>query len=157
MVPVNLFVGSGLDTLWERVKQRYPRLADFDVIRDQSQTHHTLVTGLGFGTVGIAFGVFTSGYANGWAAGVLGGLIGYAIREHLWLGRPNAVQWWDGLMDILVPWGRLATIAVCVVIFQLPWWVAVAMQVSQSIEALGYTFFRPAHSLFYGGTGDRYS
>lgn len=145
-------MNSGLDALWERTKDRYPTLKDFDVIRDQSNTHHTLVTALGFGTIGCLFAVLPqTTYAEGWAAGVIGGLIGYVIREHLWLGRENAVAWWDGVMDFMVPASRLLALAVAIV-----WWPAMPVGIvllAQGLllcEALGYTVFRPPHSLFYG-------
>lgn len=142
-------MGSGLDSLWERVKTRFG-FEEFDTIRDQSHTHHTLVTGLGFGTIGCLWAALPqTTYAEGWAAGVLGGLVGYVIREELWRGRPNRVQWWDGVMDFIVPMSRLLGLAVLVVWAAPPMGVVLAIQALLASEALGYTVARPPNSLYY--------
>lgn len=149
------------DGIWERVKLRYPQLADFDMIRDQSQTHHTLVVGLAFGTLG-ALGGWSSGLgpSKGYALGIaIGVVIAYAIgREHWpirWFGKTDAVDKWDGTMDAAVPLARLAPFAAACWLFPVPWWLLAVAVGLQAVEGLGYSFFRPAGSLFYGGRGLR--
>lgn len=149
------------DDLWERIKLEQPELADWDVIRDQSQTHHTLVIALGFGTLGCLVSLFVSTtWAQGWACGVFGGLFGYMMRERwplLWfMSKYNAVARWDGSLDAWVPATWLLPLALCVLLWtEMPVWLVPLAQLLLTGTALGYSFLRPAGSLFYGGRGLR--
>ena len=146
---------------WERVKLRYPRLADWDVVRDQSHGHHSLNVGLIFGTFGcLASLPVSTTWAQGWACGVLGGTFGYMIRERwfwLWIGEGfSTVGRWDGTLDVTVPMARLLPLALCALLWAgMPVWLVPLAQVLLVGEALGYSFLRPAGSLFYGGHGLR--
>lgn len=144
------------DRWWEKVKARFPQLADFDVTRDQSHTHHTLVVGLAFGSLG-ALGGWSSGlgHSKGYALGIgIGCIIAYAIlRERWplrWVGKTDAVDKWDGTMDAAVPLDRLAPFALACWFFPVPWWLIAVATLLQAVEALGYSFLRPKGSLFYG-------
>lgn len=143
------------DVWWERVKARFPQLADFDVIRDQSHTHHTLVVGLAFGLLGTAIGL-SSGYgpSRGYALGIaVGCVVAYAIgREHWpirWFGSTDLVDKWDGTMDALVPMARLGPFALACWLLPVPLWLILTAVGLHGAEALGYTFLRPRGSLRY--------
>lgn len=156
------------DAVWEKIKLRCPGLEDWDVIRDQSHTHHTLVIALAYGTVGAFVGaLFLHDYAMGYALGVALGLLRYIVRERwplLWFWKkvPSGnsahtlrVVKWDGTGDVLVPMSRLLPFALTCWWFSIPWWLVVVAQLLHGGEALFYSFCRPLHTLFYGGRGLR--
>lgn len=148
------------DLWWEAIKLRFPSLRDFDQIRDQTHTHHTLVIGLVFGTLGWIGGLTSGlGHAAGYALGVgVGCLIAYPLRERWpvrWFMSTDTVDKWDGTLDVWVPWARLLPFALACWLFAVPLWLILGAQLLQLGEGLGYTVLRPKGSLFYGGHGLR--
>lgn len=154
------------DRYWERIKLRAPQLADWDMIRDQSQTHHTLTIGLAYGVPAALLGLVVLGsYAQGFALGIAAGLVRYVIRERLPFrlfasshdtsAVSLAVDKWDGTLDVLVPVARLGPFALACWVLPMPTWLVLVAQLLLAAEALGYSVFRPAGSLFYGGRGLR--
>lgn len=168
---------SAPDEFWERFKHRHPKLADWDVIRDQSHVHHTLVISLILGPLGILEAralslllpdLFTwDGVAYHWASGVIGGIAAYARRERwplLWFWKRMpvgsaassvAVLKWDGTTDVVFPAAVLGPFAVVCLIIGTPWWILLLELGLLGAVALLYSFLRPTGSLFYGGRGLR--
>lgn len=152
------------DATWERMKDRWPQLGDFDRTYDQSHLHHTLIIGGPIALLGVLAAVITGlPLAYGHGAGVIAGLAAYLYRERwplLWLGARYAaptmqVPWdrsrrWDGTMDVLVPAAILLPLALVELgAIAIP----VAWLLQQSLGAgvaWGYSFGRPRGLLLYG-------
>ena len=152
-----------LDQLWEQRIRPLLRLELADQTYDQSHSHHEWVIGLLFGGVGLLFAVLPQTPAwGGYASGVVGGLLGYLIRERwpmrLWRrvnpGLTPDQDQWDGLLDVWVPFQRLAVTVAFLLVVQPPALVVFAIYGALSATAGLYTVSRPG-LLHYDVTKDQ--
>lgn len=156
-------MNTSLDELWEELKHRYPQLRYWDQTVDQSHMHHTLVTILLFGTLGMVMAFAFHGWdaemliTKGLASGLIGGVCGYLVRECGSRLRGNELsekQLWDGVLDVVVPATFTLPWALSALLTDVPAWTGVLLYVGGAFVALMYSFLRPSY-LHYDKSKDQ--
>jgi hypothetical protein len=138
-----------LDDWWESYRNAHPALLLSDQTYDQSHVLHALVTVVLFGPVGVLagflFGPWRIALSVGLACGIVGGLVGYLIRE-VGSGKTviaGQVLVWDGLLDVMMP-VTLGGIWACSALFgRVPWWTGPALYGLAGWMFWAYTLGRP--------------
>lgn len=145
---------GGLDSIWEAAKRRWPQMAGWDRIDDQTHLHHTVVSVLVFGALGtlvlcLMHGTSPETANFGLAVGIVGGWAFYLGREfwnRLSLRRLTLDRrWkpWDGFMDVFVPVAlTLPWVAATLLGSTLPW-TGLALYLGYALMAFMYTVGRP--------------